>query len=185
MNSFENSKVNGDFKDKVDIVNIFSGDRNLTSFPSPNKYTIKFIDKLGNTYKNVKSIRLLSGVLPDVNNIQQEPFLILDIGDSNDAIRGTSNVLNNASSILQLDRPLETGFFFNLKSDVCKSMYHTYNQPIAELSQLNIDIRDYSGELFNFGTDVDPLVPNKSIQHLLTFEIITEVKDYTHYNNIY
>lgn len=163
---------------ETEIINIYSGDRNRSVFPDPNYYNIHLLEKIGKTFKNVVSLRLLSGILPDVNDITQEPFLILKINEiSTIGMTGTNNTLNNGSTILQLDRPVSSGYFLNLKSDICKCIYSSFKQPLAELSRFTVQICDINGNLFNFGSDnVPPLSPNKSLQHLLSFEIKYKVK---------
>ncbi len=160
-----------EYKRVSEVINVSSKDRDITLFPSPSRYNISFINTVGKTFKNIESIRLLSATFPDINNITQEPYLVLQIEEvENSGMYGSNSVLNNGSFLVQLDRAISTGYFLNTKTDICKSIINTYSTPLRELSKMSITITDESGNLFNFGTDSGS--PSKSRQHLLSFEII-------------
>jgi len=163
---------------KTDLIVIDSFDRDRTLYPDPSNYSINFLNSsIGKVFKNVKSIRLLTGSFPDQNDIQKEPYLLLEIKEiDNDALNGSNSNIQRSTSIIQLDRPILTGFFFNMKTDICKSLYKTFDPPI-NLSKLSIKIKKKDGSLFSFGTDTDP-TPNPLLQHMLTFEVISENKQY-------
>jgi hypothetical protein len=172
------------YETKTEILNVYSGDRDISVFPNPSNYVMKLLDTTGNTFKNVKSIRLLSGVFPDINNLTQEPYLILHIQEFNSGMTGTNSNFKAGSTILQLDRPITPTYFLNLKTDICKCIYASFDTPLVELSKLTVKITDCLGNPFNFGTDSG--TPNKSLQHMLSFEIITEIpKNTTMYRNVY
>lgn len=157
----------------TEVLTIDSGDRDASLYPSPNSYVIDLLKKAGKTYKNVKQIRLLTGTLPDKNNILQEPYLILSVDEFNANMTGTNTYIQSGSCILQLDRAITSTYFLNLKTDLCKCIIHTFQSP-KEISRLSIRIYDKSGNLFNFGSDSNP--PVKSLQHMLSFEFTMEVK---------
>lgn len=169
----------------TEILSVYSGDRNASSYPNPESYTIDFNSLVNKDYRNVISIRLISGVFPDQNNVLQEPYLVLHINEINSPhIAGTSSVLNSGSTILQLDKSLTPTYFFNLKSDICKCLFSSFSQPIARLSRFTIKITDALGNLFSFGSDTNPV--NKSLQHLLVFEIkYREKKKTINIQNVY
>ncbi len=160
-----------EYKRISEVVNVYSKDRDITLFPSPSNYSISFLNTVGKTFKNVESVRLLSAVFPDVNNVSQQPFLVLQIEElENSGMFGSNSILNNGSFLVQLDRPVSIGFFLNTKTDICKSIINAYSTPLRELSKMTIKITDESGNLFNFGTDTGS--PSVGIQHLLSFEIV-------------
>ena len=169
----------------TEILSVYSGDRDASKYPNPESYTIDLNSLVNKDYRNVVSVRLISGIFPDQNNVLQEPYLVLHISEVNSShIAGTSSVLNSGSTILQLDRPLTTGYFFNLKTDICKCLFSSFHQPIARLSRLTIKITDALGNLFSFGSDIIPV--NKALQHLLIFEIKYKSKKKTfNIQNVY
>lgn len=157
----------------TEVLTIDSADRDANLYPNPNSYVIDLLKKTGRTFKNVKEIRLLTGTLPDQSNITQEPYLILSVDEFNSNMAGTNNYIQSGSCILQLDRPISTGYFLNLKTDLCKCIVHNFQNP-KEISRLTIKIYDKAGNLFNFGSDSNP--PAKNLQHILSFEFTMEVK---------
>lgn len=153
---------------------VYSGDRDEAKYPDPNNYVIDLWSLASRDFKNVMSVTLVSGIFPDVNNIAQEPYIILEIHelDSNN-VAGTSTHLSGASMVLQMDKAVSTGCFFNAKTDICKNVFPQFNNPITDLYRLSIKLRDCTGALFNFGSDTSPVT--KSLQHLLVFEIKCQV----------
>ena len=179
MKYFQENFIKPEEEKIIEIVNIYSGDRNRSIFQDPNSYTIKLMDSIGKNFKNVTNIRLISGVLPDKNNITHNPFLVLKINELESlGMTGSNNALMNGSAVLQFDTPVTAGYFLNLRTDVSVSSGHSsFSQPLAELSRLTISIVDVNNRLFNFGTDTGPLSPpDISLQHLFTFEISYIVK---------
>ena len=159
-------------KNKIHNLSVYSGDRDITAFNSPNNYTIRFLDTVGETFKNIVSIKLVSAVLPNVNSLMTEPFLIMNIKEFSYGMSGTNSALKNSSSILQFEAPIIGRNFVDVKTDLNKSVFNDYERPIGEISKLTIEFKKITGALFNFGTDAAPN-PNHAIQHLLEFEIVT------------
>lgn len=169
---------------RSELIIIDSGDRDRATYPNPNSYTINFLNNtIGKQFRNVKSLQLITGVFPHKQSIDQEPYLILDIKElDNNSVFGTNNYVYNANSIIQLDRPIKDTYFWNMKTDVAKNMLSEFDPPIT-LSKMSINIRKKDGTLFNFGTDnALPNDPDKSLQHMLTFEVIYELKEYSQEN---
>lgn len=162
-------------KNKIHILTVYSGDRNIANFNSPNNYTIKLLDTAGESFKNIVSVKLISGIIPDVNSLSTEPFLILDIKEFSYGMSGTNSILKNANSIIQFEKPITGRSFLDIKTDN-KSVFNDYQRPIAEISKLTIELKKITGEYFDFGTDTPPS-PTHSIQHLLQFEIVTKEPD--------
>jgi hypothetical protein len=172
--NFMDSEERGEYETVTEILNVYSGDRNTANYSNPNHYTINLLEKVGKTFRNVKCVRLLSGIFPDQGAIGTEPYLILKVPQFNSGMTGTNTNLQEGSCIIQIDRAVTTGNFFNLKTDISKCIFNTYQNPISEISKLSIDIVDVAGEPFSFGSDT--LIPTKSLQHLLVFEFVMEVK---------
>jgi hypothetical protein len=165
-------------------VAIYSGDRDIVAYPSPSSFSINLVNTCGGSFKNVKSVRLISAVLPDMNNVLREPALVLNIRElANQGMYGSNSTLQDGSSVMLLDKVISAGYFINIKTDMCKEMYNNYNQPLAELSKLTVNIKDINGNNFNFGTDSGSVT--KAQQVLLMFEVITENVLFKKYRNVF
>ena len=131
----------------VNFLSINSIDRDVTLYPSPNKYTVFLNEK----YKNVQSIELLDATLPDQADIQQEPYLLLQIDQITNTIDSLNTPMQQAFAILKTIPPASPGYFLSVDTNTCEKITKTYRQPLAELSKLTISIRKSDGSLFNFG----------------------------------
>lgn len=168
----EYSVVKDEIETYTEILNVYSGDRDTSRYANPNSYIIDLYNSVGKIYKNVKCVRLLSGIFPDKGAITSEPYLVLHVKEFNSGMTGTNKNLQEGSCIIQIDRAVTSGNFFNLKTDISKCIYNNYINPISSISKLSVNILDITGKPFSFG--IDTLTPDKSLQHLLVFEIVME-----------
>lgn len=158
-----------------------SKDRNSSNYVSPNSYVVHLDASddssssaaVGKVYKNVVSVELIGGFLPDQGNIRQEPYLLLHIDELEDTFDGTNAALSKAFAFMQLDSSITSAYWLNLKDNMTKFVRKEYNPPIATLSKLTIKITDQSNNIFDWGgtdTDLDR-------QHTLFFKIVEEIPD--------
>ncbi len=152
---------------------IDSGDRDRSLYPNPNNYRIHLDEKVGTIYKNIDSISLFSGIFPHQGNITQEPYLLLHVNELTGGTFDASNVhADNAFAIIQLDKPIESGYFLNIKPDTRSFILPSGFLNLTTLATLTISILDKDGNLFNFGNDdAPPSNARKELQHTLVFEI--------------
>ena len=124
-----------------------SKDRDTDAYPQPESYTVD----LPTTFKNIESVRLVSGTIPDVNNVRDEPFLLLDVSQLNETYSkfySTSGNLCAFDIIRFSDNRTSTKFNY-----IQPGLNNFYKPVLAKLRRLTIKIRDQNGALFSFGDD--------------------------------
>jgi hypothetical protein len=148
------------YEDTFHYVNINSGLRNFQQYPFHFDYKIN----LGNDYRNVAEISIVSMVVPNTAGITSEPYLTLDLGDLNFISFESSTVPHTGFANIVFDTPV--GGFINCKvvdtSRILKS-------PIAKLSQITVKIRDVLGSLYKFGSNSGSFL--KADQHSFVLKI--------------
>jgi hypothetical protein len=156
-----------------------SKDRDTVSYPRVNEYKIN----LQTPYKNVKSIEMISAIIPNqaqTGSITDEPYLIIIIDELNN-IQCTDNSTTGAFTILPLKAPTKSSGGFIIPELGC--MFKSpkiYRQPIY-LKSLTIRICDKEGVPFNFGETPGSIV--KAFQNSFVFKFIIEEKDRTELQN--
>lgn len=152
-------------------VQICSNDRDTTIYPNPNNYKINF-EKI----KNVIEIELVSVILPNQNNILDEPYVLLEITELPSNIEFSSNNIKNAFAILPMKKPnKDTGSFIIPELGQNYRTPLKLKTPIASLQSFTISVKDLNGNLFDFGTDTP--TPTKSLQNSFVFKIKRMEKD--------
>ena len=165
---------------KSDYVTINSADRDRKKWPSTSNFCIKFVDDepgqpngvVGKRYRNVQSVKLLSGVVPNTNNVLDEPYLLLQINEIEGMYDAASRPSQNAFTKLYF-KP-SPGKFLRLDKGVGDPLTKVYwPTPKATIDRFTVSIRTYDGDVFDFGTD-DGDEPDPELQ--ITFTL--EIKDY-------
>lgn len=163
---------------------IGSADRNRNKYPNPSEYVIPFVagdtDPIcvpGRIYKNIYSIELMSAVVPNKNDILDEPYLILQIDEIEQTYDSPSIPCTKAFVKLRFDEGVSK--FISLDRSCAEPYIHYYYpKPLASLSRMTISLRKPDGTLFNFGTDnKPPKKVNKFVQNNFTFKIVTMITD--------
>ena len=169
------------YKLREEYIVISSVDRNITNYPSPSKYTITLPYEL----KNINSIELVNGVIPDQNNVLQEPYLLLKIDELENVMVSTNKSASDSFAILHLARPITSGYFINVDKKTFERVILNYVTPKATLSKLTISITDSNGNLFNFGDDSEG--PNKALQNMFILKatILEKSRDIIGHRNVY
>lgn len=156
------------YEEKVHYFTISSKDRDVVAYPNVNNYSIKF----PNEFKNIHSIELIQAIIPDQNDVQDEPYLLLHVDEIQDVMVSNDKNISNAFAILQLASPTKAGTFIQIDRRIHEYTVKYYDTPKAYLSKMTIKILDSEGNPFNFGTDT-PSPPNKSFQNTFIFKIVT------------
>jgi hypothetical protein len=124
-------------------------------------------------YKNVRSVEMVSAILPNQpDTIDQQPFLSIDIDELNHIDFSSTKIAHKAFAILPLKVPGKTGGF--IVPDL-GAIYHTaltFRTPLAILGSLTIKIRDIYGQFFTFGRPEGTL--EKEFQNSFVFKITVE-----------
>lgn len=160
---------------------ISSVDRDMINYPNPNHYTTTLPYEL----KNIKSIEIINGVIPDKNNVLQEPYLLLKIDELENVMVSPNKVISDSFAILHLASAVKSGYFLNVDKKTFEHVVLNYITPKAGLSKLTITITDYNGVPFDFGTD-DP-TPNKLLQNMFVLKVVIleKSREVMNHRNIY
>lgn len=123
----------------------------------------------------MQSVKLLSAVVPNTNNVLDEPYLLLQIDEIEGMYDAASRASQNAFTKLYF-KPSPTNFL-RLDKGVGDPLTRIYwPTPKASIDRFTLSIRTYDGEIFDFGTD-DGDQPNPELQTMFTLEINNYVPD--------
>jgi len=165
---------------KSDYVTINSSDRDRKKWPSTSDFCIKLIDDepgqpngvVGKRYRNIQSVKLLSAVIPNTNNVIDEPYLLLQIDEIEGMYDSASRPAQNAFSKLYF-KP-SPGKFLRLDKGVGDPLTRIYwPTPKATIDRFTMSLRTYDGKVFDFGQD-----NGDDINQLLQTTFTLEIKDY-------
>lgn len=147
LNNYPRRQKKDNYIRRKHYVMINSKDRDTDIYIQPESYTID----LPTTFKNIESVRLVSGTIPDVANVRDEPFLFLDIKEFNDTYSKfyTSSGNINIFDIIRFSDNVTSTKFIYLQP----GLNNFYKPVLAKLRRLTIRIRDQNGNLFSFGDD--------------------------------
>lgn len=150
------------------VVNVSSMQRDTSVYPYPNQYKIHF----DNTYKNVRSIELISIILPNKSasgSINAEPYISMKIEEF-------SNFVDGTFATFPLKGPVDsTSSSFIIPELACTfNSPKIFKTPLASLASLTISLRDCTGALFNFGAPNADVT--KAYQNYFVFKITVEEK---------
>jgi hypothetical protein len=156
--------------DRVDhYLAVSSTDRDITNYPKSNQFTIN----LPKEFRNIVRMQLIETILPNQNNIMDQPYILLNIKELEGKmpIVANNSALSNAFALIQLTH--NTGNFLQIDRKVHEIVVMNTLQPI-NISKMSISFLDHTGALFDFGTDVggsfNPLYQNTLIFKITTLE---------------
>lgn len=144
---------------------VSSRDRDVAQYPKSNTYTLQFPIE----FKNVYSIELIQGIIPDQNSVTNEPYLLLKIAELEDLMVSNDRNISDAFAILQLSKPTATGTFIQIDKRIHENVIKYYKTPKATLSKMTISITDVDGIPFDFGGDS---TLTKAYQNTFVFKIV-------------
>lgn len=152
---------------------VSSSMRDRSQYPDPAYFKLE----LPEPFRDIVSIELSSGVLPNQGNIANDGYLLLDIPELNH-IRGADG--SRYFGILGLQyHPSPTKEYFNLDKSNTNDMPIVFKPVKRRLDALTIILRHPDGSMVTFGTE-DPNAPaNLSLQTQLTFEVRVRVRKRT------
>jgi len=170
-----------EYEEKVYYLTASSKDRNLQFSPLVNKYVVHFPSE----FKNIYSIELIQAIIPAKNNVESEPYLLLDIEEIGDVMVSSDSNISNSFAILLLAPPTTSGGFIQIDNRIHENTTLNFTTPKASLSKMSISIKDNDGNLFDFGVNSNTL--NKSMQNTFIFKIIVGQKKRAQLNqrNVY
>lgn len=169
------------YAERVDFLHVSSIDRNTVFYPKANNYRITFED----TFKNVKSIKLIGATLPNQNGILDNPSVIIQIDEINH-LNFSSNNINRGFAVLPLKGPTRATDGFIVPEMSCNlNSYVEFRTPLAKLNAFTINITGIDGQNIDFGDPDGSL--DKKYQNTFLFRVVTMEKsrDELHHRNVY
>lgn len=146
---------------------ISSSMRNRSQYPDPSHFKIELSEPL----RDIVSIELSSGVLPNQGNISGDGYLLLDIPELNH-IRGADG--SRYFGILGLqNHPSPTKSYFNLDKSNTNDMPIVFKPVKKRLDSLTLTLRHPDGSMVSFGDESPDSPANLTIQTQFTFEVRT------------
>lgn len=155
---------------------VTSLNRNTTQYPNQNHYQIT-LDK---EYKNVYQIELIQSILPDKNNITQEPYILLKVDEITETMDSVDTAISQSFAILCLPSP--TGNFLVIDKRIHENVVRTFIQPKAKLDKITITVSDHLGQPFNFGSGTEKQLQNTFVFKLTTLE---KKRDSLNHRNVF
>lgn len=155
------------YQTKESFLVVSSHDRDHTLFPNTNSFQIH----LKTEYKNIKSIELIQAIVPNQNEVGNEPYLVLQIDEIDDVMDSNDDVISKGFALMGLAP--SSGPFLYLDKCIHENTVKYYTQPKASLDRMTISIKSMDGTLFDFGADSEPPLKNKLKQTTFIFKIQT------------
>ena len=166
---------------------IDSRDRDRTVWPNTNQYKIPLVavDNDLNVmspnvrYKNIYSISLLSCVIPNLQHVLHESYLLLQINEIEHVYDSASPAAARAFTKLYFKDIAPWSKYLRLDKGVGDPLTKIYwPAPRASLDSITLSFRHPDGTLFDFGSDAPlPSPPLPDRQTSITLEIRTFVVD--------
>lgn len=150
---------------------VSSNQRDITNYPLSNSYTIQ----LPREYKNIVSMQLIESIIPNQNNITNQPYIVLNIKElqGKSPLESNDPILANAFALVQLTN--NTGNFLQIDRKVHEIIILHTLQPI-NLAKMTISLTDHSGIPIDFGSDTGGVF-NPLYQNTLVFKIVVLEKN--------
>lgn len=146
---------------------INSAMRDRNQYPDSAYFRIKLMEP----FRDVVSIELSSGVLPNQGNIGGDGYLLLDIPELNHIIGADGS---RYFGILGLIRhPSNT--YFNLDKSNTNDMPVVFRPPKSRLDSLTVILRHPDGTSISFGNESPDVAADLTLQSQFTFEIRTRI----------
>lgn len=151
-------------------ITLNSSDRNRKIWPTTSEFQLR----TGQTYNNIQSIKLISCVVPNRNNVLDQPYLLVDIREIEGTYDAASAPSQRAFSKIYFQEAPGPEKFLRLDKGVGDPLTRVYwPTPKASLDRFTISFRTYDGQLFSFGDDTGP-----EIDPLIQTNITLEIRDY-------
>jgi hypothetical protein len=176
-----NTEPSIEYCERVDFLHVSSIDREVEFYPKTSNYRYQFED----TFKNVKSIKLIGATIPNQNNILDNSSIILQIDEINH-LNFSSNNINKGFAVMMLKGPSRPTDGFIVPEMACNlNSYVEFRTPLAKLNSFTINLTGIDGQPIDFGESNGSLL--KKDQNTLLFRIVTMEKnrDQLKHRNVY
>lgn len=164
FNDVDPPTENIEYQTRKEYIQIFSADRDLQFYPNPADFVIPFPTQ----FKDIISIEISGGNIPDISPINDHSFLYLDIPTKNLNHIYTSSGAKYFGVLALL--PGSNGFLCTDKS--CTNlMKRTFIPPLAELRELKITLRNPDHSIVVLGNETVGNPVDLSIQTSFVFQL--------------
>jgi len=148
---------------------VSSRDRDTTAYPNGSQFVIE----LPKEFKNLYSVELLQAIIPNQNNVLNEPYLVLTVEELDDIMFSNNKTISEGFAMLMLTPP--NGNFISIDNRIHENTVLYYNtNSKAKLSKMSIKITDVDGNIFDFGGSGST---NKAYQSTFVFRIVQLERD--------
>lgn len=157
---------NIDYQFKKEYIQIFSADRDLNFYPNPADFVLPFPTQ----FKDIVSIEISGGNVPNITPINDHAFLYLDIPTKNlNHIYTTSGA--KYFGVLALHTGNAAGFLCTDKSST-NLMKRTFVPPLTELRDIRITLRKPDHTVVILGNETEGNPIDLSIQTSFVFQLL-------------
>lgn len=159
------------------FITIDSRDRDRQAWPTSSQFEVKLEPPdnfsgatLSRNFKNIKSIELVSAIIPNQNNVLNEMYLYLTIPEIDGNFVSTN--LEGQKAFAKLIPRNTFGNFIHCFVDEVDRPRKVFKANGVRLDKLTINVKRWNGDLFTFGSDTNPPShPNNSLQVALTLKV--------------
>lgn len=143
---------------------VSSRDRNTSIHPNGSQFSVE----LPKEFKNIYSIELLQAIIPNQNDVLNEPYLVLTVDELDDIMYSNNKTIAEGFAMLMLTPP--NGNFISIDNRIHENtvLYFGTNNK-AKLSKMTVKITDVDGNIFDFGGSGSA---NKLYQSTFVFRIV-------------
>jgi hypothetical protein len=160
-------------------ITIDSRDRDRSTWASSSYFQVKMEPEntykgatVGRSFKNVKSIEVVSAQFPNTKNVLDEMYLYLCFQEIEGIFEATNVTGTKAIAKLVPTRLLGDYVYVEYDKKVPSRIFPNKG---VRLDKLTIEFRKYDGTLFDFGTDTLPNVPcNPKLQTCITIRVVVQ-----------
>ncbi|KAJ3221897.1 hypothetical protein HDU81_010271 [Chytriomyces hyalinus] len=156
------------FEIKRNFVIISSADRDRTRFPDSASFDVKLPDM----YRDVVSMALYGGTIPNINHVGSDAYLLLDMGSDLSHLRSTSG--QDWFAILGIMRHPNASYL-NLDKSNIDDLPIQFRPPRDKLDKVSISLKHPDGSQVYFGSEPPTGPPNPLQQVTYIFEIRTRI----------
>ena len=147
-------ELNITYDNREDYLVINTGTRDTVTYPN----SCNFVLELNEPFKNVVKIELIQVIIPDKNNVQNQPYLLLKINELENVMLSNDKNISDSFAIIQLAPPTIAGTFIQCDKRITEYVKLCYRIPKAKLDKMTISLNDPLGNVFDFGANgsIDP-----------------------------
>lgn len=128
---------------------INTADRDTINYPN----SCKFVLELNEPLKNISKMELIQAIIPDKNNVQNQPYLLLKINELDNVMLSNDKNISDSFAVIQLSTPTLPGTFIQCDKRIMEYVKLNYKTPKAHLSKMTISLTDPLGNIFDFGAN--------------------------------